>query len=92
MTQKREFFRVAIERTGQIGRGAESSPCSILDLTEKGFLLRTGLPVAIGDELELEFDLAKATLKKKEEADENLQKLKKERETETKDTLDKLIK
>lgn len=37
-------------------------------------------------------DLAKATLKKKEEADENLRKLKKERETETKDTLDKLIK
>jgi len=37
-------------------------------------------------------DLEKATTKKKKESDENLQKLKKERESEVKDTFDKLVK
>jgi len=37
-------------------------------------------------------DLEKATAKKKKESEENLQKLKKERESEVKDTLDKLVK
>lgn len=60
MIQKRELFRVAIERTGQIGRGAEFAPCDVLDLTERGCQLRTDLPVAIGDELDLEFRLTKA--------------------------------
>jgi hypothetical protein len=60
MIQKREFFRVVIERTGQIARGAEVAPCEVLDLTEKGFQLRTGLSAALGDRLELEFRLTKA--------------------------------
>lgn len=60
MTQKREFYRVAIERTGQIGREGEAAPCEVLDLTEKGFQLRTDLSVVIGDKLELEFQLTKA--------------------------------
>lgn len=59
MNQKREFFRVAIERTGQIARGGEAVPCEVLDLTEKGFQLHTDLPVAMGDLLELEFPLTK---------------------------------
>ena len=62
MSQKREFFRVAIERTGQIARGAEVAPCEVLDLTEKGFQLRIDLPVAIGDRMDLEFRLTKAAL------------------------------
>jgi general secretion pathway protein D len=37
-------------------------------------------------------DLEKATAKKKKESDENLQKLKKERESEVKDTFDMLVK
>ena len=37
-------------------------------------------------------DLEKATAKKKKESEENLQKLKKERESEVKDTFDKLVK
>ena len=37
-------------------------------------------------------DLEKATAKKKKESDENLEKLKKERESEVKDTFDKLVK
>jgi hypothetical protein len=60
MTQKREFFRVAIERNGQISRGAEVASCEVLDLTEKGFQIRTDLAGAIGDRLELEFQLTKA--------------------------------
>lgn len=60
MTQKREFFRVVIERTGRIGRGGTVASCEVLDLTEKGFQLRTGLSAAIGDKLELEFQLTKA--------------------------------
>jgi general secretion pathway protein D len=37
-------------------------------------------------------DLEKATAKKKKESEDNLQKLKKERENEVKDTFDKLVK
>ena len=37
-------------------------------------------------------DLEKATAKKKKESEENLQKLKKERENEVKDTFEKLVK
>ncbi len=59
MNQKREFFRVAIERIGQIAKGAETASCEVLDLTEKGFQLRTDLPAAMGDSLELEFPLTK---------------------------------
>ena len=55
MGQQREFFRVAIERTGQIVRESEVAPCEVLDLTEKGFQLRTDLSALIGDGLELEF-------------------------------------
>ena len=36
--------------------------------------------------------MEKATAKKKKESEENLQKLKKERESEVKDTFDKLVK
>ena len=59
MSQKREFFRIAIERTGQIVRGGEAAPCEVLDLTEKGFQLRTDLPVVMGESVELEFPLTK---------------------------------
>lgn len=57
MGQKREFFRVAIERVGHIHRGTENTPCDVLDLTEKGVQLKTDLPVTTGEELQLEFNL-----------------------------------
>lgn len=60
MGQKRELFRVAIERTGHIHRGAEVASCKVLDLTEKGVQLRTDLPVTAGEALQLEFNLTKA--------------------------------
>jgi hypothetical protein len=58
MTQKRELFRVAIDRICQIRRGAEPAPCKVLDLTEKGFQLQVEEPVEVGDELQLEFNLS----------------------------------
>jgi hypothetical protein len=41
-------------------RGAEIAPCKVLDLTGKGFKLRTGLSVAVGERLELEFCLTRS--------------------------------
>lgn len=57
MTQKRELFRVAIDRICQIRHGGEPVPCKVLDLTEKGFQLQVEGPVQVGDELQLEFNL-----------------------------------
>ena len=57
MAQKRELFRVAIERTGQIRRGAETLPCEVIDLTEKGFQLRVDGTFHVGEDLQLEFVL-----------------------------------
>lgn len=60
MGQKREFFRISVERSGTVRRGADSAPCDVLDLTEKGVQLKTGLPVTVGETLELDFSLTKA--------------------------------
>ena len=57
MAQKRELFRVAIDRAGQIQRGAETLPCKVVDLTEKGFQLRTDGIFYVGETLHLEFAL-----------------------------------
>jgi hypothetical protein len=57
MAQKRELFRVAIDRTGQIQRGAETLPCKVIDLTEKGFQLGVEGVFHVGEELRLEFVL-----------------------------------
>jgi len=61
MTQKREQFRIVIDRICQIRRGAESAPCKVLDLTENGFQLQVDRPVQIGDELQLEFNLSEGS-------------------------------
>ena len=57
MAQKRELFRVAIDRTGLIRRGAETFPCRVIDLTERGFQLRTDGAFHAGEVLNLEFVL-----------------------------------
>lgn len=59
MTQKRELFRVVIERVGLLARGAEVASCEVLDLTGNGFQLSTKLTVAVGERFELEFFLSK---------------------------------
>jgi hypothetical protein len=57
MAQKRELFRVGIDRTGRIQRGAETVPCQVVDLTEKGFQLRVEGTFHVGEALDLEFVL-----------------------------------
>jgi len=58
MTQKRELFRIALDRTGELRRENTVSPCVVLDLTEKGVRLKTELPVQEGDRLQLTFQLS----------------------------------
>src|SRR5262245_61621860 len=58
MTQKRELFRVALERTGQIQRGTELVPCKLINLTEKGFQLQSEGTFQVGEDLHLEFTLS----------------------------------
>lgn len=57
MKQKRELFRFAIQRPGHVRRGAEAASCEVLDLTEKGVHVCTGLAVNAGEELQLDFTL-----------------------------------
>lgn len=57
MEQKRELFRVALDRPGELRRGAEVAPCRVMDVTEKGIRLTTHLQAAKGDTLELSFQL-----------------------------------
>lgn len=62
VAQKRELFRVAIDRTGQVQRGAELLPCQVVDLTEKGFRLQLEGVFAVGEVLHLEFALSERDL------------------------------
>jgi hypothetical protein len=60
--QKREYFRVAIDRTGRLRGGPESVPCQVVNLSQKGFRLRTGGSFVPGDVLHLEFGLSEHDL------------------------------
>ena len=57
MTQTRELFRIPINRTGRLRIAADSVPCQVVDLTEKGFRLRLERAVTTGEVLHLEFAL-----------------------------------
>lgn len=61
MAQQRELFRVAIDRTGQIRCGAETVPCKVIDMTEKGFQLQVEGAFRVGEELHLEFTLSETS-------------------------------
>lgn len=58
MHQKREVFRVTLDRQGRIRRGTEVSDCHVVDLTEKGVQLKIEMPVRVGEVMELEFFLS----------------------------------
>jgi hypothetical protein len=58
MAQARELFRVAIDRIGQIRHGAQTVPCKVVDLTEKGFQLQSEGAFQVGEDLHLEFTLS----------------------------------
>lgn len=57
MRQKREQFRIRIDRVGYLRRGSDVVRFESLDLTDKGIGLRTDLSVVSGEELELTFEL-----------------------------------
>lgn len=57
MKQKRVPFRLKIHRVGQISRGGDVAWCEITEFTERGIGLRSDLPVAVGEDIEVEFDL-----------------------------------
>jgi hypothetical protein len=58
MKQNRGLFRLSIQRAGRLIRGDQSVPCEVLDLTEKGMLIRAAdSPAVTGDQLGLEFAL-----------------------------------
>lgn len=57
MRQKREQFRIRIDRVGYLRRGSDVVRFESLDLTDKGIGLRTDLSVVPGEELELTFEL-----------------------------------
>jgi hypothetical protein len=57
MSQKRELFRIAINRTGQLRHGAETVLCKVNDMTEKGFQLQVERAFQVGEDLHLEFTL-----------------------------------
>jgi hypothetical protein len=60
MAQKRELFRVVLERTGQIQRGNEVVPCKLIDLTEKGFKFESEGSFHLGEDIHLEFNLSES--------------------------------
>ena len=60
MGYKRELFRIALDRTGELHRDQTVSPCDLSDLTEKGVRLKTDLPVQVGERLQLHFRLTTA--------------------------------
>ena len=57
MEQKRELFRVALERPGELRRGTEIAECHLKDLTEKGVRLTTELSAACKEMLDLHVKL-----------------------------------
>ena len=58
MRHKREFFRVAVNRTGQVTRGTQTIPCQLVNLSEKGFRLRMAGSFVPNEVVQLEFALS----------------------------------
>ena len=57
MGYKRKFTRLPLMCQGHLNRADEFIPCQVVDLSEKGVLLRTGTPLTIGEELSFDFVL-----------------------------------
>jgi hypothetical protein len=54
MERKRALHRIQISRPGRVSRGSAGAPCELIELTERGVLLETALPLTPGDECHLE--------------------------------------
>jgi hypothetical protein len=57
MAHKREYFRIAIDRTGSLQRRGETVLCHVVNLNEKGLQLRVEGSFAPGEILYFEFAL-----------------------------------
>jgi len=57
MGYKRKFTRLPLSVQGDLNRSGEIIPCQVVDLSEKGMLLRTGIPLTLGEELPFNFIL-----------------------------------
>ncbi len=55
MGYKRKFTRLKIACEGDLFRGNEHISCQLVDLSEKGMMLRTGASLTTDEELPLEF-------------------------------------
>jgi hypothetical protein len=62
MSDQRQLYRVAIDRTGQVRRGDQVYSCHVIDLTEHGVRLQLNETFLAGDELQLEFALTDVEL------------------------------
>jgi len=62
MTDKRQLYRVAIDRTGLVRRGDQAYACHVIDLTEHGVRLEMDGTFRPGEELQLEFSLTDADM------------------------------
>ncbi len=54
MREHRQFFRITIERPGQLRHGLQTIECEVLDLTEKGLQVRTEVAVQVGELVQLD--------------------------------------
>ena len=55
MGYKRKFTRLKLGCQGDLFRGSELISCQMVDVSEKGMLLRTGTPLTLDEELPFEF-------------------------------------
>jgi hypothetical protein len=60
MAENRQLYRVQIRRVGTLRQDSDVALCDLLELTEKGVLLHSDLPVAVGQTVELDFQLTPA--------------------------------
>lgn len=60
MGYKRKFTRLPLACQGDIFRGSDLITCQVVDLSEKGMLLRTSTLLNLGEELPFEFVLGKS--------------------------------
>jgi hypothetical protein len=57
MGYKRKYTRLPLACSGSLTRSSETIVCSVVDVSEKGLLLRPEAPLTVGEELPFEFGL-----------------------------------
>jgi len=59
MSYRRKTVRLIIERDGRIHRRENTSPCTVVDMSEEGARIKAQLAVTVGEELQLDCWLVK---------------------------------